>query len=182
MRVCYALIAVAAILAQREAVADSKQNQLVADIAAPSLDAAQIATSSKRYLRLFEVEKQLPKVIKRQQVITVDQLLNTKHLDEILDPKRADALLAKKNLGGWLDKSTLDAVLRGDFAQKKEMFKAWRASGRTSRMVTRLIKKSDPSIEKKYRVVYTMYAGYLKMVYKQENNAKRLAAAAAAGN
>ncbi|KAF1785176.1 hypothetical protein GQ600_13549 [Phytophthora cactorum] len=173
MRVCYILLAAATILQDHSetvsALTDSKQNPVASDDSVPSIVTARIASDSKRLLRIGNT---ITQVIKYPKTVTIDQLLKTKHLDEILDPKRADAILAKGPLGGWLDKKTLDDVLDGSFLHKKEVFAGWHADKRTSRMVKRLI-KSDPAIEKKYRAVYTLYAGYLQSAYRKANLAKR---------
>ncbi|KAG2864302.1 hypothetical protein PC113_g4714 [Phytophthora cactorum] len=172
MRVCFILLAAATILQDHSetvsALTDSKQNPVASDDSVPSTATARIASDSKRLLRIGNT---ITQVIKYPKTVTIDQLLKTKHLDEILDPKRADAILAKGPLGGWLDKKTLDKVLNGDLPQKKDVFQGWRADKRTGRTVNLLI-KSDPAIEKKYRFVYKMYAAYLKKTYREENLAK----------
>ncbi|KAF1785567.1 hypothetical protein GQ600_211 [Phytophthora cactorum] len=154
MRVCFILLAAATILQDHSetvsALTDSKQNPVASDDSVPSTATARIASDSKRLLRIGNT---ITQVIKYPKTVTIDQLLKTKHLDEILDPKRADAILAKGPLA------------------KKDVFQGWRADKRTGRTVNLLI-KSDPAIEKKYRFVYKMYAAYLKKTYREENLAK----------
>ncbi|KAG6953710.1 hypothetical protein JG688_00012695 [Phytophthora aleatoria] len=146
MFVCFILLAAATILKYHSetvsSLTDSKQNQVATDDSVSSIYTARIASDSKRLLRIGNT---ITKVIKYPKTVTIDQLLDAKHLYEILDPKRADAILAKGPLGGRLDKKTLDEVLNGNFAQKIRL------------------------IEKKYRFVHKMYAGYLKKTYHEEN-------------
>ncbi|ETP51536.1 hypothetical protein F442_03351 [Phytophthora nicotianae P10297] len=178
MRICYVLaVAAAAFHVHSDTVSaltDLNHNHVATDNSVLSVDTAQTTGANKRSLRTIDA-KVITKVVKVPKTITIDELFNIQKLDEALDPKRADDILAKKPLGGWLDKNTLDEALKGNFMQKKTMFEKWHKDKRTSRLVTRLI-QSDPAIEKKYRVVYKLYAEYLKMIYRKENMAKRLAA------
>ncbi|KUF81214.1 hypothetical protein AM587_10001956 [Phytophthora nicotianae] len=177
MRACYVVISAAVTFQVHSktvfALTTLKQNQFATDDSTLSIDTAQTTGANKRSLRTIDASA-ITKVVKVPKTITIDELFNIQKLDEALDPKRADDILAKKPLGGWLDKNTLDEVLKGNLAQKKKVFEEWRANKRTGRMINLLI-KSDPAIEKKYRFVYKVYAGYLKKIYREENLAKRLA-------
>ncbi|KAG2806531.1 hypothetical protein PC118_g12331 [Phytophthora cactorum] len=106
MLVCFILLAAATIL--------KDHNDSVS-----SIYTARFASDSKRLLRIGNT---ITKVIKYPKTVTIDQLLDAKHIDEIIDPKRADAILAKGPVGGRLDKKTLDEVLNGNFAQKIRRF------------------------------------------------------------
>ncbi|KAF1795723.1 hypothetical protein GQ600_17506 [Phytophthora cactorum] len=169
MLVCFILLAAATILQDHSetvpSLTNSKQNQVATDDSVSSIYTARIASDSKRLLRIGNT---ITKVIKYPRTVTIDQLLDAKHLDEILDPKRADAILAKGPLGGRLDKKRSMKYSTGISRRRLDVFKGWRADKRTGRMVNLLI-KSDPVIEKKYRFVHKMYAGYLKNTYREEN-------------
>ncbi|KAF1778505.1 hypothetical protein GQ600_24063 [Phytophthora cactorum] len=101
MLVCFILLAAATILKDHS----ETQNQVATDDSVSSIYTARFASDSKRLLRIGNT---ITKVIKYPKTVTIDQLLDAKHIDEIIDPKRADAILAKGPVGGRLDKKTLD--------------------------------------------------------------------------
>ncbi|POM78430.1 Hypothetical protein PHPALM_4039 [Phytophthora palmivora] len=172
MRVCYALLATATILlARSEGVSSVGQNKFAKADEVYSIQAAETASTNKRFLRNYNTEKDEERAgiggkrIQASVVIkpnNLDQVFDMKKLDEALDPKNADRILKNKKLGGWLGKQELNKVLSGDLPTKRRVMAKWRSNGKTGEEVTTLIKNGGPAIEKKYRFVSLIYSGYAK--------------------
>ncbi|ETN19951.1 hypothetical protein F441_12935 [Phytophthora nicotianae CJ01A1] len=82
--------------------------------------------------------------------------------DKVVDPKLADKLLE-----GTILQTKLDSAL--SLSGRNKLFESLRAEGVDPNALSKVI-KMHPAIEKKYRIVYTMYEGYVKVA-----DAKRLA-------
>ncbi|ETL88501.1 hypothetical protein L917_12420, partial [Phytophthora nicotianae] len=82
--------------------------------------------------------------------------------DKVVDPKLADKLLE-----GTILQKKLDSAL--SLSGRNKLFESLRAEGVDPNALSKVI-KMHPAIEKKYRIVYTMHEGYVKVA-----DAKRLA-------